>query len=344
MLKKFGTFLIIMLAISSVLLLMATDSRKQKQPAQTPDPTDSTVQTTMPEAPSENQTEAPSDPQPEKQPEPVPMAPPAAIGPGSLVMEQTEQILDRAELVQTNVTQRVLNNGLGPAEQTSGLAELSHAAALAELAAQRKMNPVSAFWELFYADLYEKQTDTSGVLPVAAFRTPEQAAQSYAYTAVGTRQLLTDLLALASRMDDGLALEPELLGENLLLEPSQIFHSAEEQCRYAYFSCVSDRATYILCFYFRGSEEIEDVEFQLLTLRHATGDAGALAKLDEAALKQAASLMAAAELLMTGKTRAADGQIPFAYAVDSAAASIERFTFTGNPDQGSLINYRLRNK
>ena len=344
MLKKFGTFLIIMLAISSVLLLMATDSRKDKQPSET---TESTAQTT--ETPTETQT--PTESQAESQPETVPeaTAEPTAptvtqTAPVSQVREQTAQILDRAELVQTAVTYQVLSARMGASEQTQGLSQSSHGAALAELSGERKMNPVAAFWELVSAQLYEKQTDESGVLAAAAFEAPEQTAATYEYTAVGCRQLLTDLLALSARMEDGVDMETALLGANMVLEPSQVFHSKEEECRYAYFSCSSDRATYILCFYLRGSEVIEDVEFQLLYLRHASGDAEALTKLDEEARQQAASLMAAAELLMTGKTRAAEGQIPFAYTVGSAASSIERFTFTGTPDQGSLLNYRLRSK
>ena len=81
---------------------------------------------------------------------------------------------------------------------------------------------------------------------------------------------------------------------------------------------------------------------QLLTLRHASGTAEALAKLDGQAKKQAAALMAAAELVMTGKTRAGEGEVPFAYEVGGWSAELERFTFDGDPDWGSLINYRLQ--
>ena len=54
--------------------------------------------------------------------------------------------------------------------------------------------------------------------------------------------------------------------------------------------------------------------------------------------------MAAAELLMTGRHRAGEGDIPFSYEVGGAKASLERFEFTGDPDRGSLVNYRLRMK
>ena len=98
--------------------------------------------------------------------------------------------------------------------------------------------------------------------------------------------------------DDINGVDVQLLGANLTVEADQVFHSEEEQCRYAYFACNSDRATYILCFYLRGGAQIEDVEFQLLALRHASGTAEALARLDDHAKRQAVALMAAAELVM----------------------------------------------
>ena len=67
-----------------------------------------------------------------------------------------------------------------------------------------------------------------------------------------------------------------------------------------------------------------------------------LAKLEKRGQRQAAALMASAELLMTGKTRAAEGEVPFAYEVGGWSASVERFDFTGDPDRGSLTNYRLK--
>jgi 5'-nucleotidase len=68
----------------------------------------------------------------------------------------------------------------------------------------------------------------------------------------------------------------------------------------------------------------------------------ALARLDDHAKRQAAALMAAAELVMTGKTRAGEGEVPFAYQVGGWSAELERFTFDGDPDWGSLVNYRLQ--
>jgi hypothetical protein len=263
MLKKIGTFLMIMLAICAVLLLTATANRS-------PDPTETTQPTV--------ETTAPETAPPETTPETG--AAPTEIQPADAVREQVAQILDREKLVTTKTTRLVSSPGLGADTETSGLAATSHGRALAEELAQRQVNPIAAHWELVYEGLYLKHQDESGKLSVTALQAPGQTATSYEYTDAGARQLLTDLLVLAAQMDDGLELEMALLGANLSVEADQVFHSEEEQCRYAYFACNSDRATYILCFYLRGGAQIEDVEFQLLTLRHASGTAEALAKGD----------------------------------------------------------------
>ena len=330
MLKKIGTFLMIMLAICAVLLLTATANRS-------PDPTETTqptIETTAPEtAPPET---TPTETIPETG------AAPTETQPADAVRGQVAQILDREKLVTTKTTRLVSSSGLGADAETTGLAASSHGRALAEELAQRQVNPIAAHWELVYEGLYVKDQDESGKLSVTALQAPAQTAAAYEYTDAGVRQLLTDILALAAQMDDGLELEMALLGANLNVEADQVFHSEEEQCRYAYFACTSDRATYILCFYLRGGAQIEDVEFQLLTLRHASGTVEALSRLDDHAKRQAAALMAAAELVMTGKTRAGEGEVPFAYEVGGWSAELERFTFDGDPDWGSLINYRLQ--
>ena len=330
MLKKIGSFMMIMLAICAVLLLTATANRS-------PDPTETTqptIQTTAPETlPPET---APTETIPETG------AAPTETQPADTVRGQVAQILDREKLVTTKTTRLVSSSGLGADPETAGLAASSHGRALAEELAQRSVNPIAAHWELVYEGLYVKDQDESGKLSVTALQAPAQTAARYEYTDAGARQLLTDLLALAAQMDDGLELEKALLGANLNVEADQVFRSEEEQCRYAYFACNSDRATYILCFYLRGGAQIEDVEFQLLTLRHASGTVEALARLDDHAKRQATALMAAAELVMTGKTRAGEGEVPFAYQVGGWSAELERFTFDGDPDWGSLINYRLQ--
>ncbi len=330
MLKKIETFLVVMLAICAVLLLLATGSRRADPPAaETGEPT---AQTTAPDTlPETEPTKTEAQTEPTQTAETTPR-------------EQVEQILEQAGLVQTAVTPQAESNGREAAADAPGLAWASHGAALAELAEGMRMNPVAAFWELVSAGLYEKRTDDAGSLSVTALKPPAQAAKTYPFTDEGARQLLTDLLALAARTKDGLELEMALLGANLTVEGTQVHWSEADQCRYAYFSHTSDWETYILCFYLRGGEQIEDVEFQLLHLRHASGGAESLERMDSTAKKQAANLMAAAELLMTGEHRVGEGEIPFSYEVGGMGASLERFEFTGDPDRGSLVNYRLRMK
>ena len=322
MLNKIGSFLMIMLAICAVLLLMATANRAPRKTQ--PETTVPTVQTDA----TETTTEAES----------VPVETQSA----DQVRGVVEQILDREELAATKATRLVTTVALGADTETEGLSAASHGRALARELEERAVNPIAAHWELVYEGLYEKHRDESGKLIVSALQTPAQTANSYEYTEAGARQLLTDMLALAARMDDGLDLEMALLGANMTVEADQVFYSEAEQCRYAYFACTSDRATYILCVYLRGGTMIEDVEFQMLTLRHASGTTDALAQLDDHAKRQTAALMAAAELLMTGSTRAGEGDVPFSYDVGGWSANMSRYTFDGDPDWGSLINYRLK--
>lgn len=331
MLKKIEIFLGVMLALSASLILMATGSRKPPEVI----PETTSAQTTVPETQPETRQESATQPL---------APPPTESAPVSQVRYRVEQILDTAQLEQTVSTHRIVDETLNASEATVGQSSESYGCALAEVLQERPVNPVSAFWKLVQAGLYDKQDDDTGELSVAGFRTPEQPAKEYAYTDEGARQLLTDLLTLAAPMEDDLALELALLGANVTVEPEQIFYSDTERCRYAYFTCTSDRATYILCFYFRGTERIDDVEFQLLYLRHASGDAGDLAAMDFNAKKQAATLMAAAELLLTGESKAGVGQISFSYQLGKAEAALERFEFKGTPDRGSLTNYRLKIK
>lgn len=340
MLKKIEIFFGVILALAAVLILMASAGRRDTVSA--PETTVPTTQVTVPTTQatvSESQTET----VPKAAPETQPTAPSAPV-PGSQVRSQVEKILNSAPLEKTVATRRSVGGGLNASEQTAGKAAESHSYALAHILEDRQVNPIAAFWKLVHGGLYEKQTDASGELSVSDFRTPEQGAKEYPYTDEGARQLLTDLLTLASQMEDSLALERCLLGEDLSVGSDQVFYSDAEQCRYAYFTCTSDRATYILCFYLRGAERIHDVEFQLLYLRHVSGEAEDLAMIDYNAKKQTAILMAASELLMTGKHRAGEGQIPFAYDIGGAHATLERIEFTGTPDRGSLTNYRLKIK
>lgn len=324
MLKKIETFLVIMVAICAVLLFMAAGTRR---PETTPEETTaSTEQTAESTTASEKEQEPTAAPNEEKVPE-------------NQVRGLVAQLLDREKLAATVTLSPVTNENLTAVDGTEGLADRSHGRALAEELAQRAVNPVAAFWELVYEGLYERKKDASGVLNTVSFQHPEHTAKQYDYTAEGARALMADLLALASQIDDGVALE-----QAVMEKAGQVFHSQSEECYYGYFSCTADRVSYILCIYLRGGAQIDDVEFQLLYLRHASGDSEALARMDYNAKKQAAALMAAAELLTTGKARAAEGEVPFAYEVGGWNASVERFEFTGDPDRGSLTNYRLREK
>lgn len=347
MLKKIEIFFGVILALAAVLILMASAGRRDTVSA--PETTVPTTQATVPTTQatiSEIQPETVPKAAPETQPPQVEnqSTAPSAPVPGSQIRSQVEKILNSAQLEKTAVTRRSVGGGLNASEHTAGKAAESHSYALAHILEDRQVNPIAAFWKLVHGGLYEKQTDASGELSVAGFRTLEQGAKEYPYTDEGARQLLTDLLTLASQMEDSLALERCLLGEDLSVGSDQVFYSDAEQCRYAYFTCTSDRATYILCFYLRGAERIHDVEFQLLYLRHVSGEAEDLAMIDYNAKKQTAILMAASELLMTGKHRAGEGQIPFAYDIGGAHATLERIEFTGTPDRGSLTNYRLKIK
>lgn len=323
--KKIGSFLMIMLVICAVLLLAATENRR---------PTATPPATTEPGLQSEAPSTGPEEPV-------VTVTPPLAAPPASDAASRVEQILARDPLDETAVSRRVYDGSMNTQNGTEGAAERSYAFALGELAQERRMNPVAAFWRLVSEGLYEKQEDQTGALSVQAFSVPAQEAKQYAYTEEGARLLLSDLLALAARLEEGLGLELALLGANLTVEPDLVFHAEAEECRYAYFVCSSERSTHILCFYLRtdgAGEHITDVELQLLNMCHATGDLLSLEELSSRGDRQAAALMAAAELLMTGQTRAGEGSIPFS----GEGFTLERFLFTAPEEQGTLTNYRLR--
>lgn len=329
--KKIGTFLMIMVIICAVLLLLATAGRE-------PQPGTEPAATT---APTETGAEAETTAPPERAPETQATENEAA---GDHVSERVREILDREMPDKTAVTP-MARGTVQMETDAGGQQELSYVNSLAQLARERRMNPIAGFWELVSEGLYSKQKDDSGRLPVEVLDAPGREKKQYAYTDEGVRLLLTDLLALSAEMDDGLALETALLGTDGQVEAEQVHFAGDEDCRYAYFSCASEQATHILCFYLRADgagEWITDVEFQLLNMRHASGDEVTLAQLSESFDQQAAALMAAAELLMTGQNRAAEGDVPFDYEVGGFDAAIGRFGFSGNAEQGTLTNYRLK--
>ena len=345
--KKIGTFLMVMLVICAVLLLMATAQDAPDVPQE--DPTQTTAASTAagPEEPSEpggttepvrgtepGETQNVREPVQTEQPQPSDMA------------QLVERILEQGSPAQTAATRRSYDEGLNRIDGAAGGAEHSAVYALAELAGERRMNPIAGFWMLVSEGVFSKRSDESGALKTAALAVPAHGAKAYAYTDEGVRQLLTDLLVLSAEVKDELELETALLGANLSLEADQISFSESDGCRYAYLSCSSPYSTHILCFYLRSSrgEWIDDVEFQLLSMRHAGGDEAVLDRMDSCCDQQAVSLIAGVELLMTGKTRAGTGELPFSYDAAEYAASLERFCFTGEGERGTLLNYRLRAK
>ena len=260
------------------------------------------------------------------------------------IVAQVERILEGKTNGQTAVTRWTVAAGVNREEEARGDGKQSMTYALAQIAQDRKMNPVAAFWLLVSDGAYDKNK-LSAPFSLSSIKTPRQEAKQYAYTGDGACQMITDLLALAAEMSDGLELERAILGENQAVEADQVFHSKTDGCRYAYFSVSSDWSTHILSVYLRGDKQgewIDDVEFQLLSMRHASGEKKALEQIDKSFGQQAAVLMAAAELLMTGDSKAAAGQIPAGYGIGAWDAAVERFSFTAEGEWGTLTNYRLQ--
>lgn len=324
--KKIGHFLLIMLVLWSVLLLMATGSRT--------DPKEESIQTGSVQHSAPRETESPN------------TAPPQTTEPENTALRRVKNALEQRTLDETAYSSWVWNPDLNPQADVQGTAASSQGWALAQLAAERKMNPIAAFWVLVTEGLYDKTEDAADAMTAEPFAVPEQTAKTYAYTGEGARLLVTDLLTLAARMEDGLELEPGLLGPEGAVRLEQMALAQKEGCYYGYFISGGERSTHILCIYLRGDQKgewITDVEFQLLNLRSAQGSAEALAQLDRRGDTQAAAFIAAAELLMTGQTQAGQGVIPFTRQVTSFTATMERFHFTAEGEAGTLTNYRLRN-
>lgn len=250
-----------------------------------------------------------------------------------------KELLGRHTLDETAVSHCIYDDTLHSDDALTGAEKASPAHALARLSEDREMNPIAAFWLLKEEGLYRTTPEGKNKLAVPAVRTPKTAAKEYPYTAEGVREFLTELLNLSAELEDGLPLDVQALGEDKSVE--QVYLETDE-CYYAYYVCYCPEASHFLCFYIRGGETITDAEFQLLSLRYADGDAEALEQIDKLGDRQAAALMTAAELLLTGESRAVQGRIPLGYHLGEYEASIERFTITGSGDTGTLTNYRLR--
>lgn len=303
--KKIGWFLMFILVIWSVLLLDATKNRKPPRTAVRP------VET----------TQAFSQP-PSTETVPPETTVPATAPRESQTMGAVAAVLDRHTLDRTAVTHLVRGEGAG---------EL-YAAALAELAAQREMNPIAGFWLLESEGLYDRAADQPGLPAVLTMDIPEQTAKEYPYTDAGAALLLTDLLSLAEEMSGGLRFT-----ESGTVESGQVSLSVDDGCQYAYFAWTGEGAAGILCFYLRSDdrgERIDDVEFQLLYMTDGAEP--------ERGDGQAAALAAAAELLMTGTHHDGREETAGTYEVSGFTARAERFFFTAETEQGYLTNYRLK--
>lgn len=250
-----------------------------------------------------------------------------------------EEILDSHALAKTALPHCVYDESLLRADDLTGAGKASPAHALARLCHDREMNPISAFWLLVEEELYRKTPEGLGKISVPAVQTPGIARKEYPYTAEGVREFLTELLTLSAQLGDGLPLDSQALGADEAVEQ---VHLEQGECYYSYYVCYSPETAHFLCFYIRGEKTVTDAEFQLLSLRYADGDAEALERIDQLGDRQAAALMTAAELLLTGESRAAKGRIPLGYGLGEYEASIERFSITGSGDTGTLTNYRIR--
>ena len=268
-------------------------------------------------------------------------APELTTAPTTVHSGIVEQILAANWLDETALSTCVYDPELMERKKLRGFGKHAKGFELAGLCDEQRMNPVAAFWLLVEEGLYEKTADESGVLPTPAFNAPETEGKTYPNTAEGARELLTDLLRASGTVSDGLDLEKRVLGSDGEVNADQVFEVPGE-CRYAYFVCYGDRTAYFLCCYLRGQENITDAEFQLLSLRYADGPEEELEEIDAHADRQAAALMAAAERLMTGSSRADQGRIPFDYTLEDCTAHLERFTFAGEGETGILANYRIQ--
>lgn len=257
-------------------------------------------------------------------------------------LPMVQELLGNHPMDRTAVSSCVYDENLHSSGELTGAGKASPAHALARLSDEREMNPIAAFWVLKEEGLYRKTPEGEGKLSVPAVKPPETEKKEYPYTAEGVRAFLTELLTLSAELDDGLALDARALGDDNAVEREQVYLEKGD-CYYSYYVCYSPEAAHFLCFYLRGDERlITDAEFQLLSLRYAGGDQEALERIDQLGDRQAAALMTAAELLLTGESRAARGRIPLGYQLNGAAVTIERFSLVGSGDTGTLTNYRIR--
>lgn len=322
MMKKIARFLPVGLALIALVMLLCISMERggpaAEDPTATTGPAAQTAQASEEEAPVETM---PADAKP-----------------------LVKQALGRYQLDETATASCILEDALHEDKGTTGAGKAACGYALADLSDEEEMNPVAAFWLLTEQGLFEYKPVEETALDMPAFTQPLQARKQYPYTAEGTRELLTDILLLSSNVEGGMQMDDTVLGINDRVDSFQIFYDKSDRCYYTYFVLYGERSAHFLCFYTRGSEVIDDLEFQLLNLRYAEGDGEALARIDELGDRQAATIMAAAEQLLAGTSRADEGSIPLSYSVDGGSVTIERFTITGTGERGTLTNYDLHIK
>lgn len=319
--KQIAQYLPVALVLLAFLILISTAGGTDTPAGTDPETTAPAIQTTAPTDSEETQS-----------------APEQTLPADALA--RVEQALGKHSLDETAMATCIYEGSLDALESTDGFGKDANANALARLCDEQRMNPIAAFWLLTEEALYNSTQDESGTLSVPAFTMPARERKEYAFSTEGVRELLTDLLTVSGTVEDGMQLESSLLGENGTVEASQIFYE-EGDCFYAYFVVYGERSAHFLCFYLRGNEKIDDLEFQLLNLRYAKGDEEALEQIDQRGDRQAASLMAAAELVLTGASRVGEGDVPFTYSGSGCGTTIERYNFDGYDETGSLTNYAL---
>lgn len=332
MIKKIGQFMPAIFALVALVFLLISASGNDAPAAGDPTPTETAPPTTQAtQATQATQTTdaaaEPSDTVEETKPVDA--------------RERVEQALVRYPLDETAMAACVHDGDLYADDSTTGAGKSAIGHALARVCDEQKINPIAAFWLLEDQNLYGYTATDEETISVPAFTLDMHSRKEYTMTFDGIRELLTDILTLSGTADDGMPMESKLLGLNGKVDEGQVFHEKGD-CIYAYFIYYGERSAHFLCFYARGGLLVEDLEFQLLNLRYASGDEETLDRIDQLGDRQAASIMAAAEQLLSGSSKADEGRIPMSYSVDGYGVAIERFRISRDGETGTLTNYAIR--
>lgn len=324
MLKKIGQFMPAIFALVALVILLISTAGNDAPAGADPSETETVPGTTAASTAAAPETESPTEAASVKD-----------------ALERVEQALGKYPLDETAGAVCVHDDALHADDSTTGAGKAAIGHALARVCDERKINPIAAFWLLEDQNLYGYTAAEEETISVPAFTLDLQSRKEYTMTFDGVRELLTDILTLSGTADDGMPLGTKLLGSNDKVDEGQVFHEKGD-CIYAYFIYYGERSAHFLCFYARGGVLVEDLEFQLLNLRYATGDEEELTRIDRLSDRQAATLMAAAEQLLAGSSKADEGRIPMSYSVDGYGVAIERFRINREGETGTLTNYAIR--